>query len=253
MAGSMGGSTFIVQAPGLYSSVGTTDYDTAPTIQDIIGYTDIQVNPSHIFLGWNTAQDGSGDTYAVGDPIDNSLELTYYSQWGLPEEEQLLISNYSLIGIADAIREQGTLSVPFSSMSIETMKTTIPTLISAPSLTQSNYINSSSASISGKATTKLNTGIRANDKSPFLIILSCASSGSGVPSTTYYILKNGYDLTVNTIGSNQNLSFSTTNEIHNGISYVYLSVYNSTNSVRYFRATTSQSNPGNWFVCFKAG
>lgn len=258
MAGNHGGSTFITQAPGFYSSIGTSEYDTAPSIQDITGYTDTQINPSHIFLGWNTARDGSGDAYVVGDPIDNSLELNYYSQWGLPEEEQLLISNHSLIGIADAIRGQGTLSSPFSNMSIEDMKTTIPNLISPPSITLRNNVNTNKATISPNGgTITLNTGIRSNDKKPFLAIISGSSSSTGVPSATYYILgslsRGVYELTTNRIGTNLNLSFSTTTSTLNGVSYIYLIVSNSSTSMRYFRNGTSQSNTEDWFVCYVAG
>lgn len=36
----------------------------------------------HMFAGWNTKSDGSGDSYSAGDEIELTADMTLYAQWG---------------------------------------------------------------------------------------------------------------------------------------------------------------------------
>ena len=39
------------------------------------------VRKGHSFVGWNTAKDGSGTSYAAGDKVELSAPVTLYAQW----------------------------------------------------------------------------------------------------------------------------------------------------------------------------
>ncbi|MCI6073725.1 MAG: InlB B-repeat-containing protein, partial [Collinsella sp.] len=39
------------------------------------------VRKGYSFVGWNTAKDGSGTSYAAGDKVELSAPVTLYAQW----------------------------------------------------------------------------------------------------------------------------------------------------------------------------
>ena len=63
--------------------------------------------PEHIFLGWNTAEDGSGITYKNGDTVTVEDGITFYAQW---EEIKKYQVSYELEGAPDGILIPETLS-----------------------------------------------------------------------------------------------------------------------------------------------
>jgi uncharacterized repeat protein (TIGR02543 family) len=50
------------------------------------------VNSGHSFLDWNTAPDGTGDSYADGSAFDFSSDMTLYAQWTLSAVPQVTIT-----------------------------------------------------------------------------------------------------------------------------------------------------------------
>ena len=60
---------------------GTSVYGNTNTTVE----TNLFTYEGHTFIGWNTAADGSGTSYAVGDPISyGSGTIDLYAQWGTP-------------------------------------------------------------------------------------------------------------------------------------------------------------------------
>lgn len=56
---------------------------------DIAGNTGTLVRQGFVFDGWNTADDGSGDSYEAADTITLDSDQTLYAQWRIPEAARL--------------------------------------------------------------------------------------------------------------------------------------------------------------------
>src|SRR5690606_15940188 len=57
----------------------TADYDTVITVADNTGGL---TKTGHTFVGWNTAADGSGESYASGAPLRlGAADVTLDAQW----------------------------------------------------------------------------------------------------------------------------------------------------------------------------
>lgn len=69
------------------------------------GTTSSTVYPGHQFVEWNTAQDGTGTSYQIGD-LGPAAKGDYYAIWEKVEQEDLIISNHSLIDLGDAVRKK---------------------------------------------------------------------------------------------------------------------------------------------------
>ena len=59
---------------------------TGSTLNTVGHYVTVAENgfslAGKVFYGWNTASDGSGDSYAPGDEIELAANMTLYAQWG---------------------------------------------------------------------------------------------------------------------------------------------------------------------------
>lgn len=92
------------------------EFSVFPTAQEVgISW------PGHQLLSWNSAADGTGTTYQIGDS-GVQADANYYAQWDYIDQEDLIISNHSLIDIGDAIRKSTSQNL---SLSLEDIKTTI--------------------------------------------------------------------------------------------------------------------------------
>ena len=67
----------------------TGNYGTSLTIQ-----TAIPTRTNYYFKGWNTKQDGSGDTYQPGETYNKYLTVTLYAQWESNDFSINFDSNY---------------------------------------------------------------------------------------------------------------------------------------------------------------
>lgn len=95
------------------------EFSVFPTAQEVgISW------PGHQLLSWNSAADGTGITYQIGDS-GVQADANYYAQWDYIGQEDLIISNHSLIDIGDAIRQKNLQSLSSTSLTIPNMITEI--------------------------------------------------------------------------------------------------------------------------------
>ena len=59
----------------------TADFATVECVIEAEIADDQPVRNGYSFVGWNTAEDGSGTSYAVGDKVELSAPVTLYAQW----------------------------------------------------------------------------------------------------------------------------------------------------------------------------
>lgn len=59
----------------------TADFATVKCVIEAEVTTEQPVRKGYSFVGWNTAKDGSGTSYAVGDKVELSAPVTLYAQW----------------------------------------------------------------------------------------------------------------------------------------------------------------------------
>ncbi|MCD8099304.1 MAG: family 20 glycosylhydrolase, partial [Oscillospiraceae bacterium] len=76
-------------APASESQKATSDGDDTPTATFTVSDT-VPTYTGYTFDGWNTAADGSGDSYSADDTIEISEDTTLYAQWKLIETEVTL-------------------------------------------------------------------------------------------------------------------------------------------------------------------
>ena len=79
-------------------------YSNAEAVINMFSYS------GHIFVCWNTARDGSGTDYEVGDPVSEGMTL--YAKWA---ESPLSVSSYSC---SSAGIDKGTLSFTINGRSL---------------------------------------------------------------------------------------------------------------------------------------
>lgn len=79
-------------------------YSNAEAVINMFSYN------GHIFVCWNTARDGSGIDYKVGDPVSEGMTL--YAKWA---ESPLSVSSYSC---SSAGIDKGTLSFTINGRSL---------------------------------------------------------------------------------------------------------------------------------------
>lgn len=82
-------------------------YSNAEAVINMFSYS------GHIFVCWNTARDGSGIDYKVGDPVSEGMTL--YAKWA---ESPLSVSSYSC---SSAGIDKGTLSFTINGKSLGLM------------------------------------------------------------------------------------------------------------------------------------
>ena len=80
------GSTYTVtyNGNGIASGFGVSDPNQYEAGQQVTVYGNLGFffNPGHVFTGWNTAANGTGTAYAVGDTFDMGMDnVTLYAQW----------------------------------------------------------------------------------------------------------------------------------------------------------------------------
>src|SRR5690606_14567645 len=64
---------------GTVQAAVTADYDTDITVADNTGGL---TKTGHTFVGWNTAEDGSGENYAPGETLRlGAADVTLYARW----------------------------------------------------------------------------------------------------------------------------------------------------------------------------
>lgn len=121
MAGSSSGAYFYPCLYGETTNQVIIDTTTFPTAQEVAEW------PGHQLLNWNTAADGTGTAYQPGDSgvVESA---SYYAQWDYVDQEDLIISNHSLIDIGDAIRQTGknigSLTIPNMITQINNLRNT---------------------------------------------------------------------------------------------------------------------------------
>lgn len=59
----------------------TTDFATVECVTETEIADDQPVRNGYSFVGWNTAEDGSGTNYAAGDKVELSAPVTLFAQW----------------------------------------------------------------------------------------------------------------------------------------------------------------------------
>ena len=59
----------------------TADFATVEHVTETEVTAEQPVRKGYSFVGWNTAKDGSGTSYAAGDKIELSAPMTLYAQW----------------------------------------------------------------------------------------------------------------------------------------------------------------------------
>ena len=59
----------------------TADFATVEHVTETEVTTDQPARKGYSFVGWNTAADGSGTSYAAGDKVELSAPVTLYAQW----------------------------------------------------------------------------------------------------------------------------------------------------------------------------
>ena len=59
----------------------TADFATDKHVTETEVTTDQPVRKGYSFVGWNTAKDGSGTSYAAGDKVELSAPVTLFAQW----------------------------------------------------------------------------------------------------------------------------------------------------------------------------
>ena len=59
----------------------TADFATVNYVTETEVTTDQPVRKGYSFVGWNTAKDGSGTSYAAGDKVELSAPVTLFAQW----------------------------------------------------------------------------------------------------------------------------------------------------------------------------
>ena len=59
----------------------TADFATVKCVTEAEVTAEQPVRKGYSFVGWNTAKDGSGTSYAAGDKVELSAPVTLYAQW----------------------------------------------------------------------------------------------------------------------------------------------------------------------------
>lgn len=59
----------------------TADFATVEHVTETEVTAEQPVRKGYSFVGWNTAKDGSGTSYAAGDKVELSAPVTLYAQW----------------------------------------------------------------------------------------------------------------------------------------------------------------------------
>lgn len=59
----------------------TADFATVKHVTETEVTTDQPVRKGYSFVGWNTAKDGSGTSYAAGNKVELSAPVTLFAQW----------------------------------------------------------------------------------------------------------------------------------------------------------------------------
>ena len=59
----------------------TADFATVKCVTEAEVTAEQPVHKGYSFVGWNTAKDGSGTSYAAGDKVELSAPVTLYAQW----------------------------------------------------------------------------------------------------------------------------------------------------------------------------
>ena len=129
MAGSSETAKYHLQKYNQNSSYGEY-YDNFPSPADLDGSNSIASlwYPGYTFVEWNTSADGTGTGYQIGDAVPDPDSGNYYAIWEKIDEEDLIISNYSLLDLGDAIRLK---SAEAQSPNLLHSYLTIPNMITA--------------------------------------------------------------------------------------------------------------------------
>lgn len=59
----------------------TADFATVECVTETEVTAEQPVRKGYSFVGWNTAEDGSGTSYAAGDKVELSAPVTLFAQW----------------------------------------------------------------------------------------------------------------------------------------------------------------------------
>jgi len=109
--------TYTVTYDGNGNTGGSPPTDSNAYYQDdtvtVLGNTGNLVKTGYTFAGWNTATDGSGTGYAVGDTfVMDSSNVTLYAQWTINDQVPIITTQPQNTAVAEG--EQASFTVEYT-------------------------------------------------------------------------------------------------------------------------------------------